>query len=66
MISLKIKNRRSVNMWNAEIYNCYGNERILPSVDLINRISDVKFNRILDVDCCTGMSATPLVASWKN
>lgn len=53
-------------MWNAEIYNCYGNERIQPSVDLINRISDVKFNMILDVDCCTGMSPTPLVASWKN
>lgn len=53
-------------MWNADIYNYYGKERIQPSIDLVNRIRDKSFKRILDVGCGTGMSTAPLVATWKD
>lgn len=53
-------------MWNADIYNCYGKERIQPSIDLVNRIIDKDFKRILDVGCGTGMSTAPLISAWKN
>lgn len=53
-------------MWNAEIYNCYGKERIQPSIDLVGRIKDMKFQRILDVGCGTGMSTEPLVSAWES
>lgn len=26
-------------MWNAEIYNRYGKERMQPSIDLVDRVS---------------------------
>lgn len=35
-------------MWNAEIYNRYGKERIQPSIDLVARVREMKFQRILD------------------
>lgn len=53
-------------MWNAEIYNRYGKERIQPSIDLVARIREMKFQRILDVGCGTGMSTVPLVSTWEN
>ncbi len=53
-------------MWNAEIYNRYGKERIQPSMDLVVRIREMKFQRILDVGCGTGMSTVPLVSAWEN
>lgn len=53
-------------MWNAEIYNRYGKERIEPSIDLVARIREMKFQRILDVGCGTGMSTVPLVSTWEN
>lgn len=53
-------------MWNAEIYNRYGKERIQPSVDLVARIKDMKFQRILYVGCGTGMSTESLVLAWKS
>ena len=49
-------------MWNAEIYNRYGKEWIQPSIDFVARIKDMKFQRILDVGCGTGMSTVPLVS----
>lgn len=36
-------------MWNADIYNRYGKERIQPSIDLANRMDEKIFHRILDV-----------------
>ena len=54
------------NMWNSEIYNRFGRERIQPSIDLVNRIRGKRFNRILDVGCGTGMSTAPLVSEWKD
>lgn len=30
-------------MWNAEIYNRYGKERIQSSIDLVDRIREMKF-----------------------
>ena len=36
-----------LNMWNADIYNYYGKERIQPSIDLVNRIRDKRLKRIL-------------------
>ena len=53
-------------MRNAEIYNRYGKERIQPSIDLVGRIRGMKFQRILDVGCGTGMSTAPLVSTWEN
>lgn len=53
-------------MWNAGIYNRYGKERIQPSIDLVNRILDKDFNKILDVGCGTGMSTAPLAENWKT
>lgn len=49
-------------MWNAEIYNRYGKEWIQPSIDFVARIKYMKFQRILDVGCGTGMSTVPLVS----
>ncbi len=53
-------------MWNAEIYNRYDKERVQPSIDLAARIKDMKFQRILDVGCGTGMSTAPLVSAWER
>ena len=53
-------------MWNAEIHNRYSKERIQPSIDLATRIKDMKFQRILDVGCGTGMSTAPLVLAWEK
>lgn len=30
-------------MWNATMYNCYGQERMQPSIDLVNQIREKKF-----------------------
>ena len=53
-------------MWNADIYDRFSKERLQPSIDLINRIGDKKFNRILDVGCGTGMSTAALAANWSS
>ena len=55
-------------MWNADIYNLYGKERLQPSIDLSNRIksSNKNLKRILDVGCGTGMSTAALMDSFKD
>lgn len=53
-------------MWNPDIYNRYGRERMWPSIDLTHRISQNDFKRILDVGCGTGMSTMALVSTWKD
>lgn len=53
-------------MWNADVYNRYGKERMQPSMDLVHRISDRRFKRILDVGCGTGMSTASIAAVWKD
>ena len=55
-----------ITVWNADIYDRFGKERLQPSIDLIDRISDKKFNRILDVGCGTGMSTSALTANWSS
>lgn len=52
---IKLWKKEGLSMWNAEIYNRYGKERIQPSIDLVARIKDMRFERILDVGCGTGM-----------
>ena len=53
-------------MWNADIYDRFGKERLQPSIDLISRIGGKSFNRILDVGCGTGMSTAALATNWKT
>lgn len=53
-------------MWNADIYDRYGKERLQPSIDLVNRIGNKQFKRIMDVGCGTGMSTAALAANWKT
>lgn len=53
-------------MWNADIYERYGKERLQPSIDLVNRIGSKQFKRILDVGCGTGMSTAALAENWSS
>lgn len=48
-------------MWNADIYDSFGKERMQPSIDLAARLKDKKFKRILDVGCGSGMGAPAVV-----
>ncbi len=47
-------------MWNSEIYNKFGKERLQPSIDLLNRVDINTCNRIIDIGCGSGMSTLPL------
>ena len=49
-------------MWNAEIYEQFGRERLQPSIDLVSRLAGRTFGRILDAGCGTGMSTAALVS----
>ncbi len=51
-------------MWNAKLYDTFSNERRQPSVDLVNRLIDGGFNRILDAGCGSGMSTSALVSAF--
>lgn len=53
-------------MWNAEIYEKFGKERLQPSIDLVSRLTDRKFERILDAGCGTGMSTAALVSAFGD
>lgn len=46
--------------WNANLYEKYGMERLQPTLDLINRIPDGSYKRIIDIGCGSGMSTLPL------
>lgn len=47
-------------MWSANIYGKFENERMQPSIDLVNRIEMKKAGRIIDIGCGSGMSTLPL------
>lgn len=53
-------------MWNADIYDSFGKERMQPSIDLAARLKDKKFKRILDVGCGSGMSTAAILSTWKD
>ena len=46
--------------WNAELYENFGKERLQPAIDLVNRIPDGDYKRIVDIGCGSGMSTFPL------
>jgi len=47
-------------MWSADMYGKFEKERKQPSIDLVNRIEDGEFRRIIDIGCGSGMSTLPL------
>lgn len=47
-------------MWSADMYGKFEKERKQPSIDLVNRIEEGKFERIIDIGCGSGMSTLPL------
>lgn len=53
-------------MWNAEIYDNFGKERMQPSIDLAACLKDKKFKRILDVGCGSGMSTAAVLSTWED
>lgn len=53
-------------MWNADIYDSFGKERMQPSIDLAARLKDKKFKRILDVGCGSGMSTAAILSTWED
>ncbi|MFA6808362.1 MAG: methyltransferase domain-containing protein [Eubacteriales bacterium] len=52
-------------VWNAELYDMFGKERLQPTLDLLNRIPDGNYLRIIDIGCGTGMSTLPLVQRFN-
>ncbi|MDK2943267.1 MAG: trans-aconitate 2-methyltransferase [Eubacteriaceae bacterium] len=53
-------------MWNATLYDKMSKERLQPSLDLVSRIADRQFDRIIDIGCGTGLSTTPLKKNWPD
>lgn len=53
-------------MWSADMYGKFEKERMQPSIDLVNRIEDGGFKRILDVGCGSGMSTLPLKKKFHD
>ncbi|MBP3888649.1 MAG: methyltransferase domain-containing protein [Cellulosilyticum sp.] len=52
--------------WNATLYNQFAKERIQPSIDLIHRLPEGSYNRILDVGCGSGMSTVALRSQFPQ
>lgn len=53
-------------MWNAGMYNRYEQERMQPSIDLVNRMRERNFQTILDVGSGTGRSTAAIAAAWPD
>lgn len=52
-------------MWDAQSYNRFEKERMQPSLDLVSRLRNRKYQRIIDVGCGTGMSTRSLLQAWE-
>lgn len=53
--------------WNANLYNRFGRERMLPVYDLINRLNnESEIKRIIDIGCGSGLSTIPLRNKWAS
>ena len=52
--------------WNSNQYIKFKNQRTQPSLDLINRISDITPKNILDIGCGPGNSTNALVSVFPN
>ncbi len=58
--------QRKQNDWNPSLYLRFGNERIQPTVDLVNRITLREPDRIVDIGCGPGNSTEVLVRRWPD
>ncbi len=47
--------------WDVKLYEKFNEERLQPIIDLIHRIPEEQYKKILDVGCGSGMSTVPLV-----
>lgn len=52
--------------WDAALYEQYGQERLQPTLDLINRIPERNYARIIDIGCGSGMSTLPLATRFEK
>jgi len=52
--------------WNAELYGIFAKERLQPALDLLNRVPDGEYHRIIDIGCGSGMSTLPLLHRFEN
>lgn len=52
--------------WNANQYQKFKNERLQPTLDLIHRLPNFEYNKIIDIGCGSGMSTFPLENAYPN
>lgn len=52
--------------WNAELYERFGSERLQPTLDLLNRVPEGEYSRIIDIGCGSGMSTLPLLERFND
>ncbi|MGL4344969.1 MAG: methyltransferase domain-containing protein [Cellulosilyticaceae bacterium] len=52
--------------WDANLYHCFGKERLQPSLDLASRLLGSKFERIIDIGCGSGMSTAVLAEKYPE
>ena len=53
-------------IWNANEYQIFKNERLQPTLDLINRLPSLNYKNIIDIGCGSGMSTFQLEGKYPQ